>query len=245
MGPKFKILPVQSNRRLGTYYEITLKDRQICELAGCGNFLMIGLKALDPYLPRPFSFLELDEETFSVLVKVKGKGTKLLSGVKRGDELKILGPLGKAFCPPEEGVLIAGGIGIAPVYYQSKYMKRGVLFYGCKSKKDSILIQKFKKKDFKLRFISEDEGGFVTDLVKEYTEELKDRQIFICGPIEMIKSVKRILNDKQIEKAYVYMEKRMGCGLGGCKSCAVKTLQGYKLICTEGPVFPLKEVNLD
>jgi dihydroorotate dehydrogenase electron transfer subunit len=245
MSPKFKILPVQSNRRLGSYYEITFKDRQICELAGCGNFLMIGLKALDPYLSRPFSFLELDEETFSVLVKVKGKGTKLLSEVKRGDELKILGPLGKTFCPPEEGVLIAGGIGIAPVCYQSKYMKRGVLFYGSKNKKDSILIQKFKKKDFKLRFISEDEGGFVTDLVKEYTEELKDRQVFICGPIEMIRSVKSVLNDKEIEKAYVYMEKRMGCGLGGCKSCAVKTLQGYKLICTEGPVFPLKEVDLD
>jgi dihydroorotate dehydrogenase electron transfer subunit len=245
MGPKFKILPVQSNRRLGSYYEITLKDREICELAGCGNFLMIGLKALDPYLPRPFSFLELDEETFSVLIKVKGRGTKLLSEFKRGDELKILGPLGKSFCPPEEGVLIAGGIGIAPVYYQSKYMKRGILFYGCKSKKDSILIQKFKEKDFKLRFISEDEGGFVTDLVKEYKEELKDRQIFICGPIEMIRSVKNILNDKQIEEAYVYMEKRMGCGLGGCKSCAVKTLEGYKLICTEGPVFPLKEVDLD
>ena len=53
------------------------------------------------------------------------------------------------------------------------------------------------------------------------------------------------LNKEQIDKTYVYMEKRMGCGLGGCKSCAVKTLEGYKLVCTDGPIFPLKEVKLD
>jgi len=245
MSPKFKILPVLRNRKLGAYHEITLKDRQICKLAGCGNFLMIGFNTLDPYLPRPFSFLELDKETFSILVKIKGGGTELLSKVREGDELKVLGPLGKAFCPPEEGVLIAGGIGIAPVYYQSKYMKRGILFYGCKSKKDLVLIREFEKKGFSLRLITEDEGGFVTELVKKHTDELNDKQIFICGPIEMIKNVKNVLNKKQIENAYVYMEKRMGCGLGGCKSCAVKVTEGYKLICTEGPIFPLKEVKFD
>ena len=213
------------------------------KIAGCGNFLMIGLKTLDPYLPRPFSFLELNDETFSILVKIKGTGTELLSKVKEGDELKVLGPLGKTFCPPEEGVLIAGGIGVAPVYYQSKYMKRGTLFYGCKRKVDLVLIEDFEKKGFALRLITEDEGGFVTELVKKHGDELNDKQIFICGPFEMIKNVKNVLNKKQIENAYAYMEKRMGCGMGGCKSCAVKTTEGYKLICTEGPIFPLKEVD--
>lgn len=243
MSPKFRILPVIKNRKLGPYHEITLEDRLMSEMAGCGNFLMVGLKTLDPYLPRPFSFLELNRETFSILLKIKGAGTELLSKVKEGDELKVLGPLGKTFCPPEEGVLIAGGIGIAPVYYQSKYMKSGVLFYGCKSKKDLVLIREFEKKDFALRLITEDQGGLVTDLVKERSNELNDKQIFICGPFEMIKNVKDVLNKKQIENAYAYMEKRMGCGMGGCKSCVVKTTEGYKLICTEGPIFPLKEVK--
>lgn len=243
MNPKFRILPVLKNKKIGPYYEITIKDKQMFKLAECGNFLMVGLKARDPYLSRPFSFFNLDKKAFSILVKVKGRGTELLSKVREGDKLKILGPLGKAFCPPEEGVLIAGGIGVAPVYYQSKYMKKGVLFYGCKSKKDLILMREFEKKGFRLRLITEDEGGFVTDLVKKYAGELENMQIFICGPTGMIRGVKNVLNDKQMENAYVYMEKRMGCGLGGCKSCAVKTLQGYKLICTEGPVFPLKEVD--
>jgi dihydroorotate dehydrogenase electron transfer subunit len=245
MGPIFRILPVLENKKLGLYYKITLKDGQICKYAGCGNFVMVGLRTLDPYLPRPFSLLEINKGSFSILIKVKGRGTEILSNVKKGDKIKVLGPLGKAFCPPEVGVLIAGGIGIAPVYYQSGWMDGGLLFYGAKRKQELILIREFKEKGFKVRTITEENGGLVTNIVKKYVHELTGKQIFICGPIKMMKEIKRILNKKQIDKAYVYMEKRMGCGLGGCKSCAVKTIEGYKLVCKDGPIFPLKEVNLD
>jgi dihydroorotate dehydrogenase electron transfer subunit len=245
MNPIFRILPVIENKKLGPYYKITLKDKQICKSAACGNFVMLGLGALDPYLPRPFSFMEINEEFFSILVKVKGKGTKLLSKVKKNDTIKVLGPLGKAFCPPEVGILIAGGIGIAPVYYQASRMKGGVLFYGAKKETDLILTREFKEKGFKVKTITEESGGLVTDIVQKDQGELTGKKIFICGTIEMIKGIKNILKEEQTDKSYVYMEKRMGCGLGGCKSCAVKTTQGYKLVCNEGPIFPLKEINLD
>lgn len=243
MNPIFRILPVLENKKLATYYKVTLEDGQISKDAECGNFVMIGLQGLDPYLPRPFSFLEINEGSFSILFKVKARGTELLSKIRKGDKVKVLGPLGKTFCPPESGVLIAGGIGIAPVYYQSRWMKGGLLFYGAKEEKDLILVQEFKEKGFKVRTITEENGGLVTDIVKEYAHELNGKQIFICGPLEMIKKIKEILNREQIDKAYAYIEKRMGCGLSGCKSCAVKTFEGYKLVCKEGPVFPLKEVD--
>jgi dihydroorotate dehydrogenase electron transfer subunit len=245
MEPTFRILPVLENKKLGPYNKITLKDVQMYDHAECGNFVMIGLQGFDPYLSRPFSFLEGNRTSFSILLKVKGRGTELLSKVKKGDKLKVLGPLGKIFCPPKKGILIAGGIGIAPVYYQSRWMKGGILFYGAKRKKDMILTREFKDKGFTVRTITEEDGGLVTDLLKEYTDELNDKQIFICGTKGMIKSIKGILNKEQIEKAYVYVEERMGCGLGGCKSCAVKTFEGYRLVCTEGPIFPLKEVKFD
>ena len=129
MAPTFRILPVLENKKLGAYHKITLTDKEMHKSAGCGNFLMIGFSAFDPYLPRPFSFFEVSKKTFSILFKVIGKGTDLLSKVTKGDGLKVLGPLGKRFCPPEEGVLIAGGVGIAPVYYQAGFMKGGILFY--------------------------------------------------------------------------------------------------------------------
>jgi len=245
MNPVFRILTAQKNKKLGPYRKITLKDGQMHDYAKCGNFIMVGLRALDPYLLRPFSFLEVDKKGFSILLQVKGRGTELLSKIKKGDKLKILGPLGRTFCPPEKGVLIAGGIGIAPVYYQANWMKEGLLFYGAKNKNDLILTREFRQKGFKVRTISEENGGLVTDIVKKYREELDGKRIFICGKIEMIKEIKNILSNDQIDRAYVYMEKRMGCGLGGCKSCAVKTVEGYKLACREGPVFPLKEVKLD
>ncbi len=244
MAPTFRILPVLENKKLGIYSKITLEDERICKYAECGNFVMVGLQALDPYLPRPFSFLEINKKSFSILVKVKGKGTELLSKVEKGYKIKVLGPLGKTFCPPKRGVLIAGGIGIAPVYYQSGWMKGGLLFYGAKRKKDLIFTREFKERGFEVRTITEENGGLVTDIVKKYAHELNGKQIFICGSIGMIKEIKKILNREQIDKAYAYIEKRMGCGLGGCKSCAVKTVEGYKLVCKEGPVFPLKEVDL-
>jgi dihydroorotate dehydrogenase electron transfer subunit len=244
MDPVFRILPVQANKKLGSYHKITLQDRQMHKYAECGNFIMVGLPGLDPYLSRPFSFLDIEKERFSILLKVKGRGTELLAKIKKGDKLKILGPLGRTFCPPEKGVLIAGGIGIAPVYYQSGWMKGGVLFYGAKSKKDLILTREFKSRGFTVRTITEENGGLVTDIIRKHKDDLNNRQIFICGTIEMIKNIKKTLNKEQINRTYIYMEKRMGCGLGGCKSCAVKTLEGYKLVCTEGPVFSLKEVKL-
>lgn len=244
MKPTFRILPVVKNEKLGPYYKITLRDTQMYGLAECGNFLMIGLLSLDPYLSRPFSFLELERETFSILVKVKGKGTRLLAKVKEGDKLKVLGPLGRAFCPPKTGVLIAGGIGIAPVYYQSRWMNGGILFYGTKRREELILVREFKNNGFQVKTITEEKRGMVTDLIESHIEELDGKQLFICGPLQMIKNVKEILTEEQIKKAHAYIEKRMGCGLGGCKSCAVKTISGYKLVCREGPIFSLREVKL-
>jgi dihydroorotate dehydrogenase electron transfer subunit len=245
MSLKFRILPVLENKKFGPYRKVTLMDKEMHKWVGCGNFLMIGVMANDPYLLRPFSPFQVNITNFSILFKVRGKGTEVLSKVKKGDKLKVLGPLGRSFCPPERGVFLVGGIGIVPVYYQSTWMKGGTLFYGAKSKKDLILIRDFKKREFKVRTITEEKGGLVTDLVEKYKDELIGKEIFICGPNKMIKSIKEILNNEQLEKSYAYIEERMGCGLGGCKSCAVKTSDGYKFACTEGPVFPLKEVKFD
>ncbi|MEO0293632.1 MAG: hypothetical protein ABIN61_05360 [candidate division WOR-3 bacterium] len=245
MDPIFGIRKVLSNRKLGSYYEITIEDEEMSKRAKCGNFLMIGLPGLDPYLLRPFSFLDVNDNSFSILLKVKGKGTELLAELRRGDEVKVLGPIGKSFDPPSEGILIGGGIGIAPLYYQSKWMRGGKLFFGAKNEEEIILVKEFEQRNFKVRTIIEKKGGVVSELVERYLEEISNEEIFICGPEEMIKAVIKVLSKSQLEKTYVYVEERMGCGLGGCKSCVVKTKEGYKQLCIDGPIFPLREIKFD
>lgn len=245
MKPLQKILRVLEKSRLGPYTLIKIQNTEVLRNSGCGQFLMAGLpKSREPFLSRPLSFFENKEEYFSLLLKIKGRGTELLAELEKGDEIKIFGPLGNAFKPRERGVLIAGGIGIAPLYYQSKCMKGGKLFYGTREEANQIKVQDFARRDFEVFTISEEDGGTVCDLVKNNIQELKDEHSYICGPEPMIKILSKIFKINNLNGS-VYMERRMGCGTGGCKSCAVNTESGYKLVCKDGPLFKMDEVIFD
>jgi dihydroorotate dehydrogenase electron transfer subunit len=65
--------------------------------------------------------------------------------------------------------------------------------------------------------------------------------IYACGPKPMLEAVAKIAAERNI-KGYVSLEEKMGCGFGACLGCAVKTTNGYKRVCKEGPVFPLEEI---
>ena len=241
----YRILPVIENKGLGPYRLIRIKDRDMKKFAKCGHFVMVGFPdVIDPFLMRPISFLSVDDESFSLLIKIKGAGTEKLGKVREGGSLKILGPIGNEFKPPENGVLIAGGIGIAPIFYQSEWMKGGVLFYGVKKEKDIILKNEIEKRGFLVYTTSEEKEGTVVDLIKKNLEILNNKKIFICGPESMMRELIGIL-DYNSKDIYVYIERRMGCGLGGCKSCAVMVKNGYKLVCQDGPIFSAREVIFD
>jgi dihydroorotate dehydrogenase electron transfer subunit len=89
---------------------------------------------------------------------------------------------------------------------------------------------------------SEGHKGFVTDLLAENSGWAE--QIFICGPQPMyqaiVKNRQALLSDKPTQ---VSLEVRMGCGMGICYSCTIKTVQGLKQVCKDGPVFNLEDVK--
>ena len=74
-----------------------------------------------------------------------------------------------------------------------------------------------------------------------YSYNLIQTTIYACGPKPMLKAVAEIAFQKQIA-CQVSLEERMACGIGACKGCAVKTRSGYKMACTDGPVFDAKEI---
>lgn len=213
-----------------------------------GQFCILRLNnRFDPLLGRPFSILDLDEKVVKFLYRIKGKGTALLSKMKEGETLYITGPLGRWYpYPEEEFIVIAGGIGIASVYYLiKKFPGRAHLFYGVRTEREILFYEKLKELTKKI-YISTERGsseytGVVTDLFKEKGKAL-NLPLYACGPMVMLKELKKII--KNNNPCYVAVEERMACGVGACLGCVIETQEGLKRVCTEGPVFELRELRL-
>jgi dihydroorotate dehydrogenase electron transfer subunit len=79
----------------------------------------------------------------------------------------------------------------------------------------------------------------VTDLVGEFAGQAD--QVFACGPPAMYRSMARLdcLKGKSVQ---VSLEERMACGVGACYGCTVKTRNGPKQVCQDGPVFDMADI---
>ena len=90
--------------------------------------------------------------------------------------------------------------------------------------------------------------GNVLDAVRE--NEVSADVICACGPMPMLRAVKQYAEEQGIP-AYISLEERMACGVGACLGCVTKTVSvdshshvHNARICTEGPVFDAKEVEI-
>jgi len=236
---------------------------EIARSAKPGQFVKTRVTAeYAPLLPRPFSILDVDKErgTIFVLFKVVGRSTVLLAGKKEGDTVGLLGPLGNTFNtkPYGELFLIAGGIGIPPVYFLLKTMDFSMhnvrLFYGAASKEDLYLADELQKMNVPLEFATEDgsfgKKGLITSIFESTLYEYKhksDACILTCGPMPMLAEVQRIACEYSIP-AQLSVETIMACGTGICQGCALpkKVENGevveYCLACIDGPVFSENEL---
>jgi dihydroorotate dehydrogenase electron transfer subunit len=206
------------------------------------------------FLRRPFSICrKVDSDTIELFYKKVGQGTGRLSELSQGEKIQVLGPLGKGFTLPKgvkKALFVAGGFGIAPFVEFAKVLnKKGVkaaLFYGGRGLEDIQFIDEFKDLGVDVYITTEDgtlgAKGLITELLlKELSNYPKDSMIFCCGPSGMTESVIDLAKKNEIP-AQVSYETYMGCGIGVCLGCAVKTTEGYKRACTEGPVFDIKEI---
>lgn len=242
-------------------YLLEFKSSYLAQKAEPGQFLHIKIDDKITILRRPFSIHRVKRDTVSVLFKVRGRGTELLSGYKKGDSLNLIGPLGKGFVfqnslsKDKLNVLVAGGIGVAPLYFLGERLKKSkaapqlMTFLGAKTKDELIGEKEFKSLGGKVYFATEDGSlglkGKVTVLLKNllYAFEAESNiDIYACGPKEMFFEIKEILKDRLSVNCQVSFEQFMGCGLGICCGCSIKTKDGYKKVCKDGPVFNLKDI---
>ncbi|MBI5643658.1 MAG: dihydroorotate dehydrogenase electron transfer subunit [Deltaproteobacteria bacterium] len=231
-----------------------------------GHFVMLRVSdGLDPLLRRPFGIYNvigakgkdsLRGEGIELIYQVVGKGTNILSMKRPGEKLSILGPLGNGFPYPEDHknvIMIAGGMGIVPLYLFAKRINRGKLLFGARGRAEAGVAKDFKALDCKVKIATEDGSigrkGYVTELLEE--DLTPGMIVYACGPVAMLKRVAEI-SLKEGAKCYVSLERAMACGIGVCLGCAVKSKahnekenKNYMMVCSEGPVFDSSLIDWD
>jgi dihydroorotate dehydrogenase electron transfer subunit len=254
----FKATVVENKQVIKNHFLITLHPLEKIKKPKPGNFFMLSVgSGLDPLLKRPLSIHRLINGGFQHLYRLVGKGTGILSKKRPGDTLEILGPLGNSFPAPkanENIILVAGGIGVAPVYsIAEKYSKRNpMFFYGAKTKNEVLCIDELRSIGID-PVLSSDDGtigkkGNIVNVLKKYLVKhsylIAHSTMYACGPGPMLKSMSA-LSEKHNLRCYIALEQNMACGLGTCLGCVVSTTTGYKRVCKEGPVFPVEEIVWD
>ena len=227
-----------------------------------GQFLHLRIEeSCDPLLRRPFSIHDFIRNrkngngTIKILYEVVGKGTALLSKKKPLSDVDVLGPLGQGFDlskieKHQKIYIVAGGMGIAPLFYLARTLavKKPIVFLGAKTKSHLLGEKEFKKLGCVVSVATDDgskgfKGMVTAALNKSLQENKSDTQAVICacGPKAMLAAVAE-LGRRHNAGTYVSMEEFMGCGLGACLGCALRTSVGYKRICHDGPVFDAREI---
>lgn len=237
-------------------FEFTIKTEKIAKEAKPGNFLEIKVSdRAEPFLRRPISIFSIEDENIKFIFQVKGNGTEILSKKNIGDKIDILGPLGFGTFEIKEYdkvAIIGGGIGVYPLYEAAKQLKGKTkinTYLGFRNKDYVTVEQEFKEVSDKLIVTTDDgsygEKGFAIDFLKK---DEKPDIIMACGPLPMLRAIKTFAMENNIP-CQVSLEERMGCGLGACLGCAVKTAASpkdapeYWHVCKAGPVFYCNDVE--
>ena len=212
-----------------------------------GQFTMIQISSgMVPYLRRPLAILGQDRNRLELLYRIKGEGTRILSEKKEGDTIKILGPLGNGFTRHDgkKVIYIAGGTGLPPILSLAERIQSGHLIIGAKSRGDLPLLDRIQSiKNTKAIVMTEDgtlgRKGMATYAMNELVSNgnsIDETIIYACGPEGMLKEIAKLAAKTGIP-CEISMEERMSCGFGACTGCVVRTINGNKRVCREGPVF--------
>lgn len=225
-----------------------------------GQFVGIFPPSDAHILMRPISICDADPDgqILRMVYRIAGEGTKGISKLKAGDEVKLLSVLGNGFpletAKDKKVAVFGGGIGIPPMLYTSEKLqgisKETEIYLGYRNS-DTFLADEFKPCGT-VNIVSEDGSigykGNVLDAIRE--RNYRPEVIYACGPMPMLRAIK-IFAEETGALAYISLEERMACGVGACLGCVCKTVHkdahshvNNTRICTEGPVFDAREVEI-
>ena len=208
-----------------------------------GTFAQVSVPGL--YLRRPISLCDWDGNSFTLVIREVGIGTRVLRGLVPGTGVDILLPLGNGFDAAALGrrpLLVGGGVGLPPLLGLSRALlalgSRPTVLCGFSSGKDSFLTEEFAALGCDVRVATLDGSLGIKGLVTDLIDGAEYDGAACCGPRGMMKAV----YEKISCPGQYSFEERMACGWGACMGCAIHTRSGVKRVCADGPVFSGGEV---
>ncbi len=227
-----------------------------------GQFNMIYVAGVGE-VPISVSGSPLESNATVHTVRSAGTVTKALCSLKEGALVGLRGPFGSHWPVREAAgsdiVIIAGGIGLAPIRpaiyqilgYRDNYGKLALL-YGARAPREILFRRELEKWrgrfDLDVEITVDQPGedwyggvGVVTTLLPRTSFDPLETVAFICGPEVMIRFAVMELRELGVDpdNIYVSLERNMKCGIGICGHCQC----GPEFICKDGPVFPFKKVE--
>jgi len=257
-----EIATVLTNNKIAdNIYQAYLVSPKISQESKPGQFInILPNKNWTNVMRRPMSIASQEDGKISIIYKVFGKGTEIISQWKENDKVDIIGPLGNFWnnfdnCNP---ILIGGGVGIAPIInlHHMLLSKKNdhYLIMGARKKEEHFI----KHNPDKNIFLSTDldeygiKGNVIVALEKILAKDSDIQyKIFTCGPPGMMQAIANysIKNNLDCDLA---LETIMACGIGICQGCSVTLNSDFKnnsyrekyaLACLDGPVFNVKDID--
>jgi NAD(P)H-flavin reductase len=212
-------LVVAGTEHIGPYTLVRL-ERGGLDPGIPGQFFM--LEAPGRLLPRPMSLCQAPPHELAFLIDAIGPGTRALCALAPGDAIHVLGPLGNGFdLAVARPLLVAGGIGIAPMPYLASKLGDPPVILGFRSAHHADAAALLPGASVVV------EPRLVTELL---TDDPGD--VLACGPEAMLAAVRA-----RVPTAQLAWEAPMACGYGACYGCVVERDGHYVRLCVDGPVL--------
>ena len=250
---------VLDNRRVGEYHVLSLTAPGIAETARPGHFvtLAMGGEESSMVLRRAFAIHQIASRgvyggTLDIAVSVQGRGTTWLAARRRHDVVSLVGPLGKPFSLPKQGVscvLVGGGYGSAPLFLLAQELReRGCrvdMVIGASTEATLFGVLELKRLASSLTITTDDGSagmkGRVTDVLEQTIDRAGADVVYACGPMPMLAEVARISTKRRVYSQCA-VEEAMACGIGVCMTCVLPVVgdDGVTRMvrsCVDGPVF--------
>lgn len=237
----------------GTYM-LRVHAPRIANSALPGQFLIVKRTLQSERIPLTISDYDIEQGSVVLVFKAIGHSTRALAQMQVGDHLAdLVGPLGR---PSEfihltdeqlkqnRYVFVGGGVGIAPIYPQVKWLhKHGVVadvIVGAKTYSQLVFEQELRQ--ISNLIVTTDDGSFghkgiVTDVLRQRVSEGANyNEIIAIGPMIMMHFVTELAKSLGIH-CTVSLNSLMVDGTGMCGACRVMVDGQTKFTCVDGPEF--------